>query len=94
MILVIVSVRDAKMEAFGRPVFVTTVGGAIRSFDDEVNRDERDNQMFAHPEDFQLYQLGTFDDNTGEFKSIMPKLLVSGNEVKRTFYDATKVSKV
>lgn len=65
---IILSVRDAKADAFGRPIFVGTVATGARSFSDEVNRKDADNQMFNHPEDFSLYDLGSFDDQTGSFE--------------------------
>ena len=45
--------------------FVASEGVAIRQFQDEVNRESDDNQLYRHPDDFQLFYLGTFDDNTG-----------------------------
>ena len=83
MILIACSVRDAKSESFGRPFFLVSVGSAIRSFDDEVNREAADNTMYHHAADFALYQLGTFDDQDGSYTAITPKLLVQGNEVQR-----------
>jgi hypothetical protein len=65
MIQIIVSVKDRAAGAFGRPFFVPSVGIAIRSFADEVNRQADDNQMNKHPDDFDLYDLGTYDDETG-----------------------------
>lgn len=88
----VVSVRDAKAEAFGRPFFVTSIGQAIRSFDDEVNRKDNENVLNNHPEDFILFHIGTFDDQTGELKSIMPKILVNGNEVKKNIMDSKQIS--
>ena len=37
----------------------------IRSMADEVNRADASNDMYRHPEDFELYDLGVFDDSTG-----------------------------
>jgi len=65
MIQIIVAVKDRAAGAFGRPFFVPSVGLAIRSFTDEVNRDADDNQMNRHSDDFDLYDLGIYDDETG-----------------------------
>lgn len=81
---VMVSVRDAKSEVYGNPFFAPSVGAAIRSFDDEVNRNEPGNILNSHPEDFSLFQLGAFNDSEGTFEIITPKLLVHGKEVKRS----------
>lgn len=83
MKLVLCTVKDRAADAFGRPMFVPSVGVAIRSFSDEVNRDDPENQLNRHPDDFDLYELGEFDDNTGLFDlHEQPKLLSLGKQVK------------
>ena len=83
MKLVLCSVKDRAADAYGRPMFVPSVGVAIRSFSDEVNRKDPDNQLNNHPDDFDLYELGEFDDNTGLFAlHEQPKLLSLGKQVK------------
>lgn len=77
----VVSIRDAKSELFGRPAFVTTIGAAVRSFTDEVNTARENNDLYRHPEDFDLYELGEFDDSTGIFNTIVPKLVIQGTMV-------------
>ena len=85
MKLVLCTVKDRAADAYGRPMFVPSVGVAIRSFSDEVNRQDADNQLFNHPDDFDLYELGEFDDNTGLFAlHEQPKLLSLGKQVKIT----------
>ncbi len=80
---VICTVKDRAADAYGRPMFVPSAGVAIRSFSDEINRDNADNQLFNHPDDFDLYELGEFDDNTGLFAlHEQPKLLSLGKQVK------------
>lgn len=64
-ILTIVAVKDRAVDAFNRPFYVPTIGAATRSFTDEVNRNE--SEMQAHPEDYDLYDMGTFCDQTGTF---------------------------
>ena len=83
MISVIVSVRDSAAEAFGRPMYMQSIGIAIRSFTDEVNRDDKDNQLFNHPDDFDLYELGVFDDSIGKYElRDNPSVIVRGKDVK------------
>lgn len=85
MTYVIISIRDEKAEAFGRPFFSTTIGTAIRSFTDEVNRSAEDNAWYRHAADYTMYELGTFDDFDGSFKLLStPKMLVKGDQVKET----------
>jgi hypothetical protein len=85
MKLTICSVKDRAADAYGRPMFVPTTGVAIRSFTDEVNRNDPENQLFNHPDDYDLFSFGTFDDNTGYFElTSQPELLVLGKQVKTT----------
>ena len=79
---VVVAVRDSAMGAFARPVFVPTIGVAIRSFTDEVNRDNPENQMFHHPDDHELWILAEFEDESGHFVPVEHKCLVRGKDVK------------
>lgn len=77
------AVKDRAADAFGRPFFAQTAGVAIRSFMDEVSRDAADNQLFAHPDDFDLFELGAFEDGSGKFEILEePKLLMLGKQVR------------
>ena len=83
MKLLICSVKDRAADAYGRPMYVPSTGVAIRSFSDEINRNDPDNQLYNHPDDFDLYEFGEFDDNTGVFELYeQPKLLSLGKQVK------------
>jgi len=85
MKLTLCTVKDRAADAYGRPMFVPSTGIAIRSFSDEINRASEDNQMYNHSDDFDLYELGEFDDNTGLFSlHDQPKLLTLGKQVKTT----------
>lgn len=80
---VMCTVKDRAADAFGRPMFLNALGQAIRSFTDEINKDYAENQMYHHSDDFDLYDLGLFDDSTGWFTLHEdPKLLVRGKDVK------------
>jgi len=85
MILIICTVKDRAADAFGRPMFVPSTGVAIRSFTDEVNRSDSENNLYNHPDDFDLYDLGVFDDQTGMFSlHDVPRQLAIGKQVKIT----------
>lgn len=78
----IVAMYDSASQMFGRPFFVQAVGMAIRSFGDEVKREDAQNDLFKHPEDFTLYHLATFDDSMGSFDvPAAPVLLVRGKDL-------------
>lgn len=79
----IVAVRDRAADVFGQPFFVPSIGGAIRSFGDEVNRKDSNNAFSQHPEDFDLYLLGEYDDNDGSFATVAPKQVAVGKDLVR-----------
>lgn len=82
MKLIAVAVRDRAMNAYMRPFFVPATGAAIRSFGDEINRAADDNPMHNHPDDYDLYELGTFDEETGLLQPTeMPKQLAIGKQL-------------
>lgn len=75
----IVAVRDAAADCFGTPKFERSEGVAIRGFSDAVNHAGEDNILYAHPEQFDLYCLGSFDDATGGFDTCVPRMVISGS---------------
>lgn len=77
----IVSVRDRAIDAYMQPFFVVAPGLAVRSFIDECNRPE--SPMCAHPEDYDLYLLGSFNDANGMFiPEERPRQLAIGKDAK------------
>lgn len=81
MIKQIVAVKDRAMDAFLQPFFVPALGGAIRAFGDEINNPQ--SEMQKHPEDYDLYHLGEFNDNTGEIKQLeRPLQIAIGKQMK------------
>ena len=59
-----ISVYDAKAAVYSPPICVPTLGIAERSFTDEVNNPQ--SQYNKHPEDYTLFHVGDYDDNTGK----------------------------
>lgn len=85
MKLVVVAVRDRAAAVFAQPFFVPAVGIAIRSFGDQINLKEANNPMVAHPEDFDLFELGVYDDATGRFESLAePRQISIGKDCVRS----------
>lgn len=80
----IVAIRDNAVDAFGQPNFVLNTGAAIRSFGDEIKRKDasESNMLAKHPEDFDLYVLGEFDDQVGEFMTNRPERIACGRDYK------------
>jgi hypothetical protein len=81
MIQIIVSVKDSAAQAFGRPIFVPSTAVAVRSFRDEINRKDSTEDMAKHPEDFELYELGSFDDSNGAIVVIEPRLVARAKDL-------------
>lgn len=75
MKLRVFAVRDVKAEGFDRPFTMGSAGQAVRQFGDWC----RDGQTLLgkHPEDFQLYEVGFFDDQSAELEACVPIRLVS-----------------
>jgi hypothetical protein len=81
----VIVVRDRAADVYGIPSVVASIGGAIRSFGDEVNRAADDNQFYKHPEDFDLYELGTYDDAEGRYECEgAPRQIAVGKDLKRS----------
>lgn len=81
MKLYVVVIRDRGADVFGAPNFVASVGGAIRGFADEINRNAEGNVLFKHPQDFDLFKLGTYDDETAEFAVGRPEQIAVGKDL-------------
>lgn len=79
----IFAIRDRAADVFGQPMFMPSTGVAIRGFSDEVNRVADNNNLNKHPEDFDLYSLGEYDDETGEFSTTRPTQVAVGKDVIR-----------
>lgn len=84
MKMCVCAVRDRATDCFARPMFVQALGQAVRSFSDEINRVEQDNMLHKHPEDFDLFELGTFDDSDASFELLeKPRQVAIGKDVVR-----------
>ncbi|WNK14633.1 MAG: nonstructural protein [Microvirus sp.] len=82
MITQIMAVRDSIMEAYNAPFATATVGAAIRSFTDAVN-DTGKGDIAKHAKDFDLFHLGTYDDNSGKITTFdNPKHIINGEGAK------------
>ena len=64
--LMLYSVYDAKVKYFHNPMFMRNKGEAIRSWQEAANDDK--SQICRHPSDFDLFEMGEFDDQTGSIQ--------------------------
>lgn len=76
------SIRDAKTEVFSPPFLQKARGEAERSFSQLSNDPET--SIGRYPEDFDLYYLGQFNDNSGAYTLLdTPKHIIKAIQVVR-----------
>lgn len=81
MKLQVFSIFDEKGAIFSNPFYMAHRGLAIRAFSDLVA--DNNSQVHKHPDDYKLYCLGEFDDNTGAFTCLpQPEFLQHGSDFK------------
>jgi hypothetical protein len=86
MVLKVFSVFDSKLQVFNTPFFSRTVADATRSFSDLV-RDGR-TTVGQHPEDFFLYDIGLYSDETGEINGTAPNQVAAATAFVPAIEDA------
>lgn len=67
MVYMMYSVLDTKSGLYNLPFSAVARGAALRVFGDVCN--DPKTSIHAHPEDYNLFEIGTFDDATGEMKA-------------------------
>lgn len=81
MIQKVFAVRDVKAQAMLQPFFSNASGSAQRAFGDAVL--DGKSPISMHPEDYVLYEIGSYDDNSGELIALSPiKMLNVGADFK------------
>ncbi len=70
------TVYDSKAEAWLDPFYALATGAAIRMFETASNQPDHDFNKYAA--DYTLFEIGTFDPQTGE-ETILPAKLNLGN---------------
>jgi len=67
--------RDSKADVYNKPFYMSTHGEAIRAFHSACKKEG--SSLHEFPEDFNMYFLGTWDDQSGEFETCKPLHLAS-----------------
>lgn len=70
---------NAYMEIWGAP----TVAAANRAFADGIN--DQQTPMYKHPEDYELWILGEYDQETGNIKAEPPAMVTRGKDVAQQY---------
>lgn len=66
MVRLLLAIYDNKAEVYFAPFVAATMGAAYRNLADEVNKKgDPSNMLASHPGDFELCDLGSYDDETG-----------------------------
>lgn len=65
MLMSVFTVYDSKIAAYLPPFFMQTPGAAIRAISDCMM--DKNHQFAAHPEDYTLFYLGTFDNENAQY---------------------------
>lgn len=82
MELKVFSIRDSKAEIYNQPFFNKSHGEAERNFQMLI-ADEK-SMVSKYPEDFDLYFIGTYDDESGKLDPLpTPQHVVKGIALKK-----------
>lgn len=74
MKLLAFAIFDEKSATYGNPFFTNAVGVASRNLQEAVHN--RETMISRYPEDFALYHLGYFDNESGHMDASQPELVV------------------
>lgn len=84
MLLPVLSVKDEATELYGSPITVNTTAEGLRAFVNAVNNPQHD--MNKNPEDYTLWVVGTYNNETGELAPTTPhRRLMRGTEAMKGF---------
>lgn len=71
MVLNMYAVRDVRTQAYLKPVFVQNDSVLERALKDGL--DDENSLFHHHPEDYQVFRLGEYDDSTGTVTAQPPE---------------------
>lgn len=79
--MIVISVRDSKAGVYGPLGLARTLGSAERDFKTLVNTP--DTLPNKNPEDFDLYEMGSYDDESGKITALdTPRHIVKAIQVR------------
>lgn len=90
MILQAYAIYDSKAEAYMQPFFVRNDGEALRGFMDGMDNEQ--SPFHKWPQDYTLFKLGRYDDETGKIDACTPISLGNGLELRKPTRDETKAN--
>ena len=76
------AVRDSKTEFFTIPMSSKCERDAVRTFEMACNDSKA--MMWQYPEDYDLYEIGDYDDNTGKFHCLdTPRHVIKAVQLRK-----------
>lgn len=82
MKLRVYTTHDASIDAYHQPFFARTDVECERMFRESMKRDQASN-LFYYPEDFSVYIIGEFDDETGRIVGCEPVCVINGAQMRQ-----------
>lgn len=73
--------KDQTAEVFQMPFCCHNSKEAIRVFD--IRLKDKDSMIGRYPEQFSLYEIGSYDDSTGKVEPIDIHLVIMGSDISR-----------
>lgn len=78
----IVAVKDRAVDNYEDPSAQRSTQDAIRKFKDMINAEPERSPMAAHPDDYDLYQIGEYNEQQGTINPLEhPQLLARGKDL-------------
>jgi len=79
MLHYIITLRDIKTDSYFAPQFVRSKGGYLRQMQDDLAGQSQPNSVLStmqkHPDQFEIYCDGTWDDSDGKYTVTEPERL-------------------
>ncbi|QXP08053.1 MAG: nonstructural protein [Arizlama microvirus] len=79
----IYALLDTKSGTYGVPFFQRNDTTAARAISLEVNRNDESNMLNKYPEDFTLYILGEYDEETGLITAQTPAIVTNASKLRK-----------
>lgn len=77
---IICAIQDRSVNAYINLHCVRAEGQAIRQFQDAINNPDG-GTIYKHPDDYDLYRIGTYDDNTATITPQTPAKIGDGKQL-------------
>lgn len=77
----LLAVKDRALDSFNAPFMQQTIAQGVRGFKDEINSDPERSNIAKHPDDYDLYHLGDYDEHEGKITPLQPALVVRGKDL-------------